>query len=152
MDGHYVRVVTRWLSRVVAVATLASCSTASSSGQTVCPSSHRVTLLTTVLRVGIPGPAFATSPGAPTWIVTHDRPDPEGLFAGVGGIATVSAVAAGSLAVRTSISPSDLAGKPTITLHTGRWVRLPVGAGDWQLVTPTLGTTALSVVVASCPP
>jgi hypothetical protein len=99
-----------------------------------------------------PGPAFAVPSGAEVWVESGSQPGDgdEGLFAGVGGIGDVSALRdGGTPSITTDASGTTSSNDPTVTLRkTGAWVRLPIGAGSWQLYTDDMAPSFLVTVIA----
>lgn len=114
------------------------------------PDRHQV--LTARLSRLAPSQVFVVPPGTRPWVSTSDRPDPEQLFAGIGGVIDVSVTPAGATPhTATDDNGRTRSDDPTVDLRTtGSWYRLPVANGAWQIYTVDLGATDVQVRVIAC--
>ena len=144
-------------SFVCAVAIILCCSSCRASGSSAersappCPPIRHLLLNARLSRLALSQP-FDVPPATTPWVSTTNRPDPEQLFGGVGGIVDISVSAAGT-APRITTDPqgSSHSHDPTVDLRkTGAWYRLPVVSGSWQVYTVDLGASSVDVSVIAC--
>lgn len=144
----------RLLAALVGAVLISSCQgSAPPAGQAAppCEPGRHLVLAATLTRLA-PSPPFVIPPGTNPWISTSDKPDPEQLFSGVGGVVDISVTSAAASPLTTTDAQGRVSAEdPTIDLvKTGRWYRLPAASGSWRVYTVDLGANAVPITVIAC--